>query len=171
MKLSKILLILFVSVSVLSCKKDDDGESKFVLSNENVAGEHDLVFFKSTIVETTNVNGLDVVSTITSTGDTFDVEFDFNANGTYTASGLYRIVSKTVVNGETTDEDAYIETIDISNGTFSATSSSSVMILDGEAYEVTLFDRDELRIKYEDLITQQNGDTEMTTIEARFVRQ
>ncbi|MFT5102653.1 MAG: hypothetical protein ACI86C_000295 [Candidatus Latescibacterota bacterium] len=170
MKLSKILLILILAATVVSCDKKDDDNS-YDLTNENVAGGYDLVFFTAITVETTDVNGLEVVSTFTDIGDTFDVAFDFDENGTYEATGLFRIVSTTVVNGETTEEDAYIETVEVLDGTFSTNASSSILTLDGDPFEVTLFDQDEMRIIFEEFETLPNGDTEMTTAELRFVRQ
>jgi len=171
MKLSKILFIFLLTLSVVSCKKDDDGGSElFNLTNENLSGSYELTFFEATTVETTNVNGLDIVSIISNIGDTFDVSYVFAENGQYTAEGVFRIVTATVVNGEITNEDAFIETVSILNGSYSTTTSSQLLVLDGRTYEVTLFNETEVRITLEEIRTFQNGDTEVYTEELRFLR-
>jgi hypothetical protein len=171
MRSTRILLIFLLATSLLSCKKDDDGNvTAFLLSNENLSGIYELIFFQSTLVETTNVNGLDIVSTTTNTGDTFEVDYTFTENGRYSAEGLFRIVFTVVVNGETTQEDAFIETISIQNASYSVTSSSSILVLDEKTYEVILFNESEFRITLEEIRTFSNGDTEMYNEELRFVR-
>ncbi len=170
MQPNKILLVLFTVLTVLSCKKDDNGPVVFELNNENLSGNYELVFYVTTRVETTNVNGLDIVSTISSTGDTFQVDYSFTPNSTYTAMGLFRILSTVVVNGEMTDEDAFIETVDIPNGTYSTTTSASILVLDGDNYEVTLFNENEVHITLEQIQTFPNGDTTVYTEELRFMR-
>lgn len=170
MKPTKILLILFTALTVLSCKKDDNGVVEFVLNNENLSGSYDLILYEATRVETTNVNGLDIVSTISSIGDTFEVDYSFTPNSTYTAMGLFRILTTVVVNGELTEEDAFIETVDIPNGTYSTTTSSSILVLDGDTYEVTLFNENQVRITLEEIETFPNGDTVVYTEELHFLR-
>lgn len=167
---NKILLILLTTLLVVSCKKDDDGNDEFVLNNENLSGTYELVFYETTTIETTDVNGLDVVSTITNIGDTFEVDYTFTPDGKYSALGLFRIVFTTIVNGEVTAEDAFIETVNIPNGNFSTTSSSSILVMDGIDYEVGVFNENEFRIMYNDIRTFPNGDTEDYTEELRFLR-
>ena len=171
MKTLKTLLFLVLMTTILaSCKKDDNGVTEFVLNNENLSGIYELTFFRSTTVETTNINGLDIVSTITNTGDTFEVDYTFTPNGSYSAEGLYRIVFTTVVNGELTEEDAFIVTVNIQNGSYSTTSSSAILVLDGADYEVSFFSESELRITLEEIRTFPNGDTEVYNEELRFIR-
>jgi hypothetical protein len=170
MKPNKILLILMTALLVVSCKKDDDGNDEFVLNNENLSGTYELVFYETTSIETTNVNGLDVVSIINNIGDTFEVDYTFTPDGKYSASGLFRIVLTIMVNGELTSEDAFIETVDIANGNFSTTSSSSILVMDGITYEVSVFNENEFRIMYNEIRTFPNGDTEDYTEELHFIR-
>ncbi len=171
MKPTKVLLILFTALAVLSCKSDDDGVQEFVLNNENLSGSYQLTFFQATTIETTSINGLDVVSTITNIGDTFDVDYFFTNDGDYTANGLFRIVFTVEVNGVITEEDAFIETVNIPNGNYATTTSTSILVLDGETYEVTLFNETELRLIFEETVTFPTGDTEVYTEELRFIRQ
>ena len=170
MKPIRILLILFTTLAVLSCKKDDEGVVEFVFNNENLSGSYDLVLYEATRVETTDVNGFDVVSVISDIGDTFDVDYTFTPNGRYSASGLFRIVTTTVVSGILISEDAFIETVDIPNGNYSTITSSSILVLDGDNYDVTLFNEIEVRIVFEEIETFPNGDTVVYTVELHFLR-
>ncbi|MEM7187689.1 MAG: hypothetical protein AAF466_13635 [Bacteroidota bacterium] len=140
------------------------------MNADNLSGTYELVFYSTTRIETTNVNGLDVVSTITNVGDTFEVDYTFTPDGRYTAAGLFRIVLTIMVNGELTSEDAFIETVSITNGRFSTTSSSSILVLDGIDYEVGIFNENELRVRFNEIRTFPNGDTEDYTEELRFLR-
>ena len=81
MKISKILLVLFVAVSVLSCKNDDDGVAAFVLSNANIAGTHDLTFFTSNRMITGDVGGQTITVTTNTTADTYQTEVTFTEAG------------------------------------------------------------------------------------------
>ena len=169
MKSTKILLIFLTVLTLASCKKDDGGEDEFVLNNANLSGNYELVFLRSVTVETTEVNGLQVVSTITSVGDTFQVDYFFARNGTYEATGLFRVLTTTVVNGEQTMEDAVIEDIDI-QGNYTITASTSIIVIDGVTYEVSLFNENQFRITRSAINTFPNGDTVEFSEELRFVR-
>jgi len=170
MKATKCLLIFISILTLASCKKDDGGEDEFALNNENLSGNYELIFLQTVTVETTEINGLQVVSTITSVGDTFQVDYFFTNNGEYTAAGLFRILTTTVVNGEQTMEDAMIQDIDI-DGNYTITSSSSLLVLDGVTFEVTLFNENQLRITRTEIDTFPNGDTVEFSEELRLIRQ
>jgi hypothetical protein len=122
MKLLKFIFVLFVTVSFTSCGDSDTDAAPFVLSNANISGAYNIssinVDTKATSVA--DVSGVPVpftVATSTSTGDTFDFEFILKADGTYTASGLYRIVS--VITPPIGDEVTNSEIISITDsGTF-----------------------------------------------------
>ena len=90
MKISKILLVLFVAVSVLSCKNDDDSVVAFLLNNTNIAGTHDLTFFTSNVMITGDVGGQTITVTTNTTADTYQAEVTFTEAGTYTLSGEFR---------------------------------------------------------------------------------
>ena len=97
MKFLKYVLILLISVSITSCG-DESSDPPFMLSAANIAGSYAINSFSidTKVTSVTEVSGVSVpftVATSTSTGDTFQVDFVLNVNGTYTASGLYRIVS------------------------------------------------------------------------------
>lgn len=170
MKLSKIFLVLVLTLTVISCKKkDDDGAVQFLLTNQNLAGSHALSFFASTEVETTNVNGLDIVTTTTTTGDTFQLDLIFDANGGFIADGEYRENFVVDVNGTVTFQDSEIFVFDNEAGTYSISQASSILVLNGDSFNVTLFNENELRITRNES-TNSGGDTYVLNEELRFTR-
>lgn len=97
MKFLKYILILFISISITSCS-DASSDLPFVLSTANIAGNYNInsLSTDTKVTSVTEVSGILIpltVATSTITGDTFQVDFVLNGNGTYTASGQYRIVS------------------------------------------------------------------------------
>lgn len=164
-------MVLVFAISIVSCKKDDDGDNTFLLNNTNVAGSYALTFFASTDVETTTINGLEIVSTTTTTGDTFQLDIIFDEDGSYLVDGEYRESFVVDVNGTVTMEDSEIIVIDNETGNYSTNSANSLFILDGTIYEVTLFNQTELRITSQEIITETNGDTFRYNEEMRFTRQ
>ena len=174
MKFSKILLVLFVAVSVLSCKNDDDGVAQFVLTNANLAGMHDLTFFELNADGTADVGGIPVPVNLSAVGDTFQVVFDFNENGTYTAQGQYRVVTTISVAG-VSEIDTEILVLD-ENGTFTTNANNQTLTINGNGnlgegvFDVTLFNETELRLT-QDISQEIQGATVDGIVELRFVRQ
>lgn len=169
MKLLKSLFVLFVAVSLISCSSDDDN-NQFVLNNANLSGTHSITYFTTSDTETTNVNGLDVVSEFTTVGDTFQITVVFSENGTYVIDGEYRNNYVVKVAGQIIDEG--FEIIDVTNETGDYTTNNSTMeiVLDGETFDVTLFNENELRIVSEDSYTENDILYEYSS-EIRMVRQ
>ena len=98
MKLLKFIFFLSFIVLFTNCSDDNAYATPFILSNENIVGTYNIseLNIKTKVTSTTDVAGVPVpftVATSTSAGDTFDFEFILKADGTYTASGLYRLVS------------------------------------------------------------------------------
>ena len=98
MKFFKFILVLLIAVSITGCSSNDSNEPLFVLSNTNIAGTYNINSFivDTNVTSVTEVAGVEVPFTVassTSEGDTFQVAFVLNANGSYTASGQYRVVS------------------------------------------------------------------------------
>jgi hypothetical protein len=122
MKLLKFIFVLFVTVSFTSCSDDETDATPFVLSNANISGAYNIssINFDTKVTSITDVLGVPVpftVATSKSIGDTFNFEFVLKADGTYTASGLYRIVS--VITPAAGDEVTNSEIISITDsGTF-----------------------------------------------------
>lgn len=182
MKITKILMILFVAISIVSCKSDDDNNT-YTLSADNFIGVFTQNFLKNIIAETvTFSNGTTSTSTTTVTGIVLqDVDYTFNANNTFEADGL--LTTRQVIveaNGDTTTEDDIIVALDI-NGTYTLnvsnnTLSISYQIVNDEGtqniskqYEITKYTETEMNLEYEQEITV--GDiTTTTSEELRFTR-
>ena len=175
MKLSKILLILLLAVTVVGCnKKDDNGDGGFTLSLANLAGTYDLTFLNVSIISVQEVAGIPVTSTVTAVGSVFDVEVVFTENGTYTAEGTYLLTTTVIVGGQTeTDEEIFVideigtYTLDVNSETIQMSGAGE---LANGTLDVSLFNETELRLTQEEAI---DSDEIMSDImsEYRFVRQ
>jgi len=169
MKLLKPLFVLLLIVSLFSCKSDDDN-NQFLLNNANLSGSYAVTLLNSTELQTTNVNGVDFVTTTTTVGETFQIEIVFFENGNYIVDGLYVEDYRRDVEGEVVEEYTEIIDIDYEEGTYSTNNSSMELVLDGETYEVTLFNGNEIRVTLEE-IWVDGGDDFVYTEEIRMVRQ
>lgn len=174
MNLSKILLVLFLSLSIVSCKNNDDDTVLFVLSNTNLAGTHALTFFNVNLDQAFEINGIPVTSNTTVVGDTFQVTAVFGDNGTYTIAGQYRIVTTVTVAGMS-ETDTEIIVLD-ENGTYQISSNAETLTLSGlndlgdGVFNVEVFNANELRLTQ--MISETAGGvTSDTTTELRFTRQ
>ena len=174
MKFSKILLLLVIAVSIVSCKGDDDVAPAFNLSNANLAGTHDLTYFVSNLSSTGDVGGQTVTVTANVTGDTYQVEVTFTEAGTYTIIGEFRTTTTTSLGNPPEVEIVVLDEA----GTYQINEAAQtiVFIEDGstagnsDINSVTLFNETEFRILYEDTYTE-NGDEISEMTELRFVRQ
>lgn len=169
MKLLKPLFLLLMIVSLVSCNSDDDN-NQFLLNNSNLAGTYSVSLLNSTELQTTNVNGVDFVTTTTTTGHTFQLEIVFFENGNYIVDGLYVEDYHRDVEGEVIEDSTEIIDIDYEEGTYSTNNSSMELVLDGETYEVDLFNENEIRVSLED-IWVEDGDDFVYTEEIRLLRQ
>ena len=169
MKLLKSLFVLFVAVSLVSCSSDDDN-NQYTLNNANLSGTHSLTFFNSSDTETTNINGLDVVTEFTTVGSTFQVTVVFSENGTYSIDGEFVSNYVTRVAGQIVEEGTEIIDIENETGNYSSDNTSMELVLDGETYDVTLFNENELRIVSEEIYTENDVDYVYTS-EIRMTRQ
>lgn len=169
MKILKPILLLVILVSFVSCNNDDDNND-YLLNNENLAGTYNVTMLNSREVQTTDVNGVDIITTTTTSGNTFQLEIVFFDNGNYVVDGLYVEEYRMDVQGEVLEEDTEIIDIDFSEGTYATNNTSMELVMDGDTYEVTLFNQNELRVTLED-IWVENGDDFVYTEEIRMVRQ
>ncbi len=171
MKLLKPLFVLMLIISLVSCSSDDDN-NQFLLNNSNLKGLYEIKHFESTEVKTTIVDGFEVEKTTTSAGDTFEVDFTFTENGTYNVDGLFRDVFTVVVNGVLDEDESGSDIIEINNegGTYSTNDTSMTIVLDGEVYDVTLFNENEIRFTFEEM-WEENGSDFIYTEEIRLERQ
>jgi hypothetical protein len=93
MKIFKFTLIALITTAILSCS-DNSYESELELTNESLAGNHNITILNIDIESSAEVAGVPVtISNTTIDGDTFQVDVVFNTNGTYTAGGQYRVTS------------------------------------------------------------------------------
>lgn len=175
MRSTRILLIFILTISVLSCKKDDNGGvTAFLLTNENLAGIHALTFLSIIIDQTFEINGIPVTSHTTAVGDTFQVLFIFTENGTYTAEGEFRITTTTTVAGQTQTETEIIVLDD--NGTYQLNTNAQTITINGGGefgsgvFDVTLFNETEFRLTQE-MSDDSNNIITDTQSELRFIRQ
>ncbi len=168
-KLNTLLILAMVALSVVSCKSDDDGDTTLEFNNANLAGVYNLTFYQATEVETVNVNGLDVVSTTTLDGETFQMQFTFAESGNVTVDGQYVLNYKLVVNGETQEEDTEIVDADDEVSTYSTTATPQLLTVGGDTYEVTLFNSNEVRLKLEETEVS-NGVTTVYEEELRMTK-
>ena len=169
MNISKILLVFVLALSIVSCKKDDDGVIPFQFNQANLEGTYEVTYAVSTEVETINVNGFDVVTTTTNTGDTFGVEYAFGSNNMYTVNGAFR-VTETVELGGMSNTTTDIIVIDNETYAFSVSSGSSLLTLDGDTYQVASFDETSMILTLEEIDTEANGDTTVYNEELRFTK-
>lgn len=168
MKLLKSLLVLFVAVSIISCSSDDDSV-QYTLNNANLSGTHSLTMLNTSDTETTNINGLDVVTEFTTVGETFQVIVVFDEDGTYVINGEYLVNYVTRVAGQIVDEGSEIIVITNETGDYTTNNALMEIELDGETYDVTLFNANELRMVSEDIYTENDVDY-VDTSEIRMTR-
>jgi hypothetical protein len=175
MKFSKILLLLVIAVSIVSCKSDDDGAVPFNLSNANIAGTHDLTYFTASQVITGTVGGSPVTITSNTTADTYLAQVTFTEAGTYTLSGQFRTIT-TFSDGRPQELDIIV--LDNNTGTYQLNEAAQTLVLidqggslsDSDINTVTLFNETELRITFGETYIE-DGDEYVEMQELRFVRQ
>lgn len=169
MKFLKILFVLFVVISITSCSSDDE-VNQYDLNNANLsAGSFDLNYFSSNTTETVDINGLEVISEFVRTGETFQFTYTFFENGTYIADGQYVVILTTTVAGQIIVEDIYIEDVDNEEGTYVANDGAMQLVMDGNIFDVTLFNANELRLVQNDTYTEDGVDF-VVTGEIRMIR-
>jgi hypothetical protein len=169
MKFLKILFVLFVVISITSCSSDDE-VNQYDLNNANLsAGSFDLNYLNSYSTETIDINGLEVISEFAATGETFQFTITFFENGTYIANGQYVVNETTTVSGQITEEDTYIEDVDNEEGTYVANDGAMQLVMDGNIFDVTLFNANELRLVQNDTYTEDGVDF-VDTGEIRMIR-
>lgn len=184
MNYKNYFLILFVSLSVLSCKSDDDNaeEPSFLLTETNLAGNYNHTYFMSTKTVNGTFQGLPVTVTTTVTADTYDGELTIDANGTFDTSGAFRkITNKTDGTTTTNNEDIIILNDD---GTFSLDANTSTIIFtgfnvpadpddpnsfDNGIYSFSVFNENEIRLVQEYTV-EVNDETTDYLVEIRFTR-
>lgn len=168
MKIFKLFFMAIAVIGLTACSSDDDNNT-VELSVTNLAGTYEVVFFQATGVETNDSSGV-VVTTSQIMGDTFtDAIFNFNANGTYSSSGDYRINFTITTTNVGTVMESDIASFD-ETGNFSVSNANRTITLDGEVGDITLFDGTNLYVTSEDIETD-GGNTTVVNSEVRFIKQ
>jgi hypothetical protein len=176
MKNIKFILFLFLSITILSCSDNDNSVPAFALSNANIAGTYNMSSFNIDIKASTVVSKVTVpVSTGKNVGDTFQINFILNANGSYTVDGQYRVVSTITPTGMTPITNTEIIDIDDS-GSFSINTTNNTInfisskddFLDG-TFEIKTFNENSFSIEEETQETDGNITVDILGI-VEFVR-
>ncbi len=158
MRFFKHFFILAISVSLIACTGDDDTPA-YELNNANLsAGTYEITYLTSNETETVNINGLDIVTESSTSGETFQLIVDFFDNGTYVVDGQYVINTLVTVAGETVEESTVIADIDNEQGTYTANNNTMKLLLDETFYDVTRFNANELRLSYTTAYTEDGVD-------------
>lgn len=168
MKKLKLILSLFVTISLVSC---GDSETKTIaldFSIANVTGSYELKSFSADIINTAITQNVPAtISTATQVGDTFNADLTLNSNGTFTLVGNYRVVTTvTPIGGSATTNPEIIildtsgtYTINTQSRTISFTTSNP-QLLDG-VYDVAVFNETTLSFTQE--ASKQDGGITTTT--------
>ena len=91
MKISKILLVLFVAVSILSCKKDDGSREPFEFEQYQYCRILHVSTYLEFEVETHKCSRGNAVRTTSTTADTYEVDVVFaSQRNIYLAGGVLR---------------------------------------------------------------------------------
>lgn len=167
MKLTKLLSIILVALIISSCSKDDDGSDAYNFNKDNLTGTYTVNYFQSKEVKTQDVNGFNVTTTTTSTGDTFDVTSNFDSNDVRTINGTYR-VKEVKTQGDQTGETAYIVVLNNEKKSYSVNASTSELTIGNKTFKVTGFSRTGFKINMTKSTTENNGDTTVYTEEWGF---
>ena len=169
MKLLKFLVVLVMIFSLNACSSDEDSD-QYVLNNTNLsAGNYDLTYFNSYTTATVDINGLEIISEFSATGETFQYTITFFEDGTYIADGQYVVNETTTVAGQITEQDTYIEDDDNEQGTYVANNDAMQLVMDDDVFDVILFNANELRISLNNIYTEEGVDF-LQTGEIRLVR-
>ena len=169
MKFLKILFVLFVLISITSCSSDDE-VIQYDFNNANLSsGSFDLNYLSSYTTATVDINGLEIISEFAATGETFQFTITFFENGTYIADGQYVVNETITVSGQITEEDTYIEDVDNEEGTYVTNDGTMQLVMDGDIFDVTLFNANELRLVQNDTYTEDDVDF-VVTGELRMIR-
>lgn len=169
MKFLKILFVLFVVISITSCSSDDE-VIQYDLNNANLsAGSFDLNYLSNYTTATVDINGLEIISEFAVTGETFQFTITFFENGTYIADGQYVVNETITVSGQITEEDTYIEDVDNEEGTYVANDGVMKLAIDGDIFDVTLFNANELRL-VQNVTYTEDGIDFVVTGELRMIR-
>ena len=171
MKSLKLFFIAIAAFGLTSCSSDDDGGNNSVeLTVENIEGTYNVVFLQGSEVETNDNTGV-IVATRQITTDTFtNAVYTFDANGTYSASGSFRVVTVETLTGQNPATESEIQSFDEEDLPFTVDTANRVLNLEDGARNVILFDGTNLHMTFEETDTFE-GNTSVINSELRLVKQ
>lgn len=177
MKITKLIFLFALVIASVSCSKNDDdnGPEPYTLSTTNFVDTYKVKFYELKEVEKiTFSNGSTSTSTSNTVGSVFqNVNFVFNSNNTFAATGLFNTVT-TVTNpdGSTEIGDTVIVSLDKS-GTYSLnTANKNLTTTDAggsTSYEIRDYSETGMTIFSEETSVTSNS-TITKTLEWRFSR-
>lgn len=167
MNLTRIISLLVIAFVAFSCSSDDDGDGAYNYNKNNLTGTYSVSAYETKEVKTVDVDGFDVVTTIVSTGDTFDVSVTFDSNDTRTMNGTYRI-NEVKTQGGQRSESARIVVVENDKKTYSVNTSASEITIGNTTYKVSGFGRTGFKINMEERTDKPNGDSTVYTEEWVF---
>ena len=178
MKITKLIFLFALVAATVSCSKNDDdnGPEPYTLSTTNFVDTYKMKFLEYKEVETiTFSNGSTSTSTSTTVGSVFqNVNYLFNSNNSFVASGLFNTVT-TVLNpdGSTVIGDPVIVSLN-EVGTYSLNIASNKVTLTNDegvasSYEIKDYTETGMTLYAESTTISSNSST-VKTIEYRFSR-
>jgi len=174
MRFFKFIIVLFISALITNCSSSDSEEPTIILSNTNIAGSYGITNLNTEmkVTSVTQVGGVSVpldVATSTSTGDTFQINFKLEENGSFEAEGQFRTISTvTPVTGNPVTDTSIIVVdasgtfnIDTTNNTINFSSSLGEFL--SGTFDVVTFNETSLVLYQESEETEDSITTEMKT--------
>ena len=180
MRFFKFIIVLFISALITNCSSSDSEESTIILSNTNIAGSYSITSLNTDmkVTSVTQVGGVSVpldVATASNNGDTFQIDFQLEKNGSFKAIGQFRMISKVTPAIGNPETETVILDIDTS-GTFDLDTTNNTIqfnvsfgdFLSG-TFNITTFNETVLILYQETEETEDSITTEMETT-ISFVR-
>lgn len=179
MRFFKFIIVLFISALITNCSSDSE-EPTIILSNTNIAGSYGITNLNTDmkVTSVTQVGGVSVplnVATASNNGDTFQIDFQLEKNGSFKAIGQFRMISKVTPAIGNPETETVILDIDTS-GTFDLDTTNNTIqfnvsfgdFLSG-TFNITTFNETVLILYQETEETEDSITTEMETT-ISFVR-
>ena len=171
MRLFKHLFTLVIFVSLIACTSDDD-TPLYELNTTNLsAGTYGVNYLVTNVTGTVIIEGIQVeVSDENTTGEFFNLTYNFSENETYQYDGEYlNNTIRILADGTVLEDSSIITVIDNETGTYAVNNSTMQLLLGETLYDVTLFNTNELRLSSSDTYTEDGVDY-FETSEIRMVR-
>ncbi len=171
MKVFKHLFTLVIFVSLIACTSDDDAP-QYLLNNTNLsAGTYGVNYLVTNVTGTVIIEGIQVeVSDENTTGEFFNLTYNFSENETYQYDGEYlNNTIRILADGTVLEDSSIITVIDNETGTYAANNTTMQLLLDETLFDVTLFNTNELRMSSSNAYSQDDIDY-FETSEIRMVR-